>query len=194
MTAKTIRIDRNRCNGCGLCVSACHEGAIGIVDGKADIVRPNLCDGLGSCLPACPQGAISFGEDDAVSMPDLMARPAFQWPIQIGLVSPLMNCFKGTLVIAADCTAFAFDGDFKKRFVSGKPLIIGCPKLDDGARFTKILDILKGNDIDCVEIVRMEVPCCSALTGMVKRAVEESGGSMAISETVITKRGRIAGV
>ena len=65
MIRKIIHIDRNKCNGCGLCASACHEGAIDIIDGKAQLVREHFCDGLGDCLPACPTGAISFEEREA---------------------------------------------------------------------------------------------------------------------------------
>ena len=65
MIRKIIHIDEARCNGCGLCASACHEGAIEMQDGKAKLVRENFCDGFGDCLPACPTGAISFEEREA---------------------------------------------------------------------------------------------------------------------------------
>ena len=65
MIRKIIRIDEEKCNGCGLCASACHEGAIEMVNGKAKLVRENFCDGFGDCLPACPTGAISFEEREA---------------------------------------------------------------------------------------------------------------------------------
>lgn len=191
MITRTVRIDKTKCNGCGLCVKACHEGAMAIVDGKAELVRPNLCDGLGDCLPACPQDAISFIEKDVVMRPGLMADPGYQWPIQIGLVSPMMDRLEGTLVIGADCTAFTYNGDFKKRFIDGKAVIIGCPKLDDRARFQKIDAILKDRDIDKVEIVRMEVPCCSMLTRLVKDSVERSGKDITVEETVISRKGDI---
>ena len=191
MITRTVRIDRERCNGCGLCVKACHEGAMAIVDGKAELVRPNLCDGLGDCLPACPQGAITFVEKDVVRTPGLMADPGYQWPIQMHLVSPMMERLKGTLVIGADCTAFTYMGDFRKRFTDGKALIIGCPKLDDRARFQKVDAILKECDIDRIEIIRMEVPCCSMLTRLVKDSVAKSGKDIEVAETVISKKGDI---
>ena len=65
MIRKIIRIDENLCNGCGLCAKACHEGAIGMVNGKAKLIRDDYCDGLGDCLPACPTGAISFEQREA---------------------------------------------------------------------------------------------------------------------------------
>ena len=118
MIARTVTIDKAKCNGCGLCVKACHEGAMALVDGKAELVKPNLCDGLGDCLPACPQDAISFIEKDIIRKPGLMADPGYQWPIQMELVSPMMERLNGTLVIAADCTAFTYSGDFKKELDS----------------------------------------------------------------------------
>ena len=65
MIRKIIRIDKEKCNGCGACADACHEGAIDIIDGKAELVREHFCDGLGDCLPECPTGAISFEEREA---------------------------------------------------------------------------------------------------------------------------------
>ena len=65
MIRKIIRIDKEKCNGCGACADACHEGAIDIINGKAELVREHFCDGLGDCLPECPTGAISFEEREA---------------------------------------------------------------------------------------------------------------------------------
>ena len=67
MIRKIIKIDQEKCNGCGLCAKACHEGAIGMVDGKATLMREDYCDGLGDCLPACPTGAITFEEREALA-------------------------------------------------------------------------------------------------------------------------------
>ena len=76
MARKLVQIDESKCNGCGLCASACHEGAIGMVNGKAKLLKKELCDGIGDCLPVCPTGAIAFEESGS--------RP---WPVQIKLVS-----------------------------------------------------------------------------------------------------------
>ena len=65
MIRKIIHIDEEKCNGCGICADACHEGAIDIIDGKAKLVRENFCDGFGDCLPGCPTGAITFEEREA---------------------------------------------------------------------------------------------------------------------------------
>ena len=200
--AKTIQIDESKCNGCGLCVEACHEGALALVNGKAKLVRPNYCDGMGDCLPACPQDAISFM--DASSAPtvnpsiqpivmnglNMMSAPGVQWPIQLALVSPRSDFLKGTLVIGADCTAFKID-NFKQHFVGNDPLIIGCPKLDDRARFEKLTEILKENPIKKIKIVRMEVPCCSQLTKIVQSSIKVSGKNIPLEETVVGRNGRI---
>jgi NAD-dependent dihydropyrimidine dehydrogenase PreA subunit len=76
MLRTIIHIDRERCNGCGLCVRACHEGAIGLVDGKAKLLRDDYCDGLGDCLPACPTGAITFETREAAAYDELAVAQA----------------------------------------------------------------------------------------------------------------------
>lgn len=200
---KTIQIDESKCNGCGLCVEACHEGALALVNGKAKLVRPNFCDGMGDCLPACPQDAISFVEDSpsptapnivqpniVMGHPNMMAVPGVQWPIQLALVSPMSDFLKGTLIIGADCTAFKVD-NFKQQFVGKDPLVIGCPKLDDRARFDKLVEIFKNNPIDKVRVIRMEVPCCSQLTRIVQASIEASGKNIPCEETVIGRDGRM---
>ena len=74
MIRKIIHIDEDKCNGCGLCATACHEGAIDIIDGQAKLVRENYCDGLGDCLPSCPTGAITFEEREAPAYDDVAVK------------------------------------------------------------------------------------------------------------------------
>lgn len=199
---RTVAIDRDRCDGCGLCVTACHEGAIALVDGKAALVREDVCDGLGDCLPACPQGAISF-TDPVRSVDDLsgsivnsdpstclMADPGYQWPIQIALVPTVSPHFSGRIVVAADCTAFAIQG-FRERFIGKDAVLIGCPKLDDRQRFDKLAAIFAGNPVTEVKVVRMEVPCCRAIANLVRAAVEKSGKDIPVSEVVISRSGSV---
>ena len=139
MIRKIIHIDEELCNGCGLCASACQEGAIGIVDGKAKLLRDDYCDGLGNCLPVCPTNAISFIEREAAAFDEAAVEANMkanselrQWPVQIKLVPVNAPYFDGAhLLIAADCTAYAY-ANFHQEFIRGKITLIGCPKLDEG--------------------------------------------------------------
>ena len=174
MVRKIIHIDEEKCNGCGLCAEACHEGAIDIVDGKAKLMRENFCDGFGDCLPNCPTGAITFEEREAPAYDEAAVKKAqeakkmedmkhvhheggcpgsrmmqfahkeednspvsttipvsrlAQWPCQIKLVPTQAPFFDGAkLLIAADCTAYAYANmheEFFKRTVGFIALSIG---------------------------------------------------------------------
>ncbi len=224
MIRKIIQIDEDKCNGCGACAAACHEGAIGMVDGKAKLLRDDYCDGLGDCLPTCPTGAISFVEREAaaydeaavkenmkrraandphtggcpgsnvrvmkplvaevpmankdVATPCEAARIPSQlgnWPVQIKLAPVNAPYFdRAKLLIAADCTAYAY-ASFHKDFIRGKVTLIGCPKLDSVDYSEKLTAIIRDNDIQSVTIVRMEVPCCGGLEMAAKKAIQDSG-------------------
>lgn len=230
MIRKIIKIDEERCNGCGACASACHEGAIDMVNGKAKLMRENYCDGLGDCLPACPTGAISFEEretpayDEAAVLaakkaaqetpkpcgcPGSQARVLHreaqnsvteavcpisqlaQWPVQIKLVPPTAPYFSGAkLLIAADCTAYAY-ANFHNEFMRGHVTLIGCPKLDDVDYSEKLTEIIRLNDIQSVTIVRMEVPCCGGLEYAAKQALQASGKFIPWNVVTISTNGII---
>jgi NAD-dependent dihydropyrimidine dehydrogenase PreA subunit len=238
MIRKIIKIDEDKCNGCGQCVNACHEGAIGLVDGKAKLLRDDYCDGLGNCLPVCPVDAISFEEREAADYNEVAVKEAQeqkkenntekkntkiscgcpgthlktikhiqnekatekviqesqlnQWPVQIKLVpydAPYFN--NANLLIAADCTAYAY-GDFHDRFMKNKITLIGCPKLDEGDYSEKLTDILKNNNIKSVTVVRMEVPCCGGIVNAVINAMKNSGKMIPWQVVTISTDGNIS--
>lgn len=230
MKRKIIKIDEEKCNGCGACATACHEGAIEMVNGKAKLTREDYCDGLGDCLPACPVDAITFEEreapaynEDAVRQAKMQkfgvklpcgcpgtqskalkreAAPAvsssapvtsqlMQWPCQIKLVPVNAPYFdNANLLIAADCTAFAY-GNFHNEFIRNHITLIGCPKLDEGDYAEKLTAIIKNNNIKSIKIVRMEVPCCGGIENAAKRALQASGKFIPWQVITISTDGRI---
>ena len=254
MKRKIVSIDENRCNGCGLCVSACHEGAIQLIDGKAKLISDSYCDGLGDCLPACPVDAIKIVEREAADYdeaavaarqaaakghaaptspvplqseplqsspskpplpcgcPGMLAKamapkpaaapapdapaaaPVAQlgnWPVQIKLVNvraPYLQ--NAALLVAADCTAFAY-ADIHRKFMRNKVTLIGCPKLDEGDYAEKLSAILQANDIKSVTVLRMEVPCCGGIASAVQRALQASGKTIPWQVVTISTEGQI---
>ena len=225
MIRKIITIDEEKCNGCGLCAQACHEGAIGMVNGKAKLLREDYCDGLGDCLPACPMNAISFEmrEAPAYNEATVLAAKKEQenlpcgcpgtacrsiekqqtvsrqevpgqlqnFPVQIKLVPVNAPWFDGAnLLIAADCTAYAY-GNFHQEFIRNRVTLIGCPKLDMVEYAEKLKEIIANNDIESVTIVRMQVPCCGGLEYAAKRAIQESGKFLPWQVVTISADGRI---
>lgn len=243
---KTIRniilIDEEKCNGCGQCVTACAEGAIALVEGKAKLISEVYCDGLGACIGECPTGALTIEPREAEDFdeaaveqhltrqgkaplhtqapqpaacptggcPSAMARSLRQsaavssdedsetpsrlanWPVQLMLVPPVAPYLQGArLVIAADCTAFAYPG-FHQRFLGDRVLLIGCPKLDDAAYYRdKLVQLLAPNNIQDIEVVHMEVPCCSGLVRLVRDAIAETGLSIPLTLTRIGIQGEL---
>ena len=216
MVRKIIQIDEDKCIGCGICADACHEGAIGMVDGKAKLLRDDYCDGLGDCLPTCPTGAITFVEREAAAYDEAAveenkkrkAQPVqtteesrqnvssqlSQWPIQIKLAPVQAPYFENAdLLIAADCTAYAY-GNFHQDFIKGRITLIGCPKLDAVDYTEKLTEILCRNTIRSVTIVRMEVPCCGGLEMALRSALAASGKAIPLSVTVMGIKGDIQAI
>ena len=195
MIRRIIQIDEEKCNGCGACAAACHESAIGMVDGKAKLLRDDYCDGLGDCLPACPTGAITFVEREAAAYDEAAVirnqRPLQQWPVQIKLVPTSAPYFDGAkLLIAADCTAYAY-ANFHEDFKNEKIVLVGCPKLDSVDYSEKLEEIIRSNNITEVTIVRMEVPCCGGLEMAAKRALQNSGKFIPWQVATISVDGKI---
>lgn len=241
---KIIKIDEDKCNGCGLCIPNCHEGAIKLIDGKARLVNDIFCDGLGACLGHCPQGAITIEERDAAPFDEKAVRKnkreevcscpgskmvdmrgdkegaigedkgrdgvregrgregmredkgrewkpeLTNWPVQIRLVPTNAPYLKGAdVLVAADCVPFAYPA-FHEKLLSGKVLLVGCPKLDDIELYKeKINEMVKNNGLKSITYARMEVPCCSGLAGLIREAIEISGKNIPFEEIVISIKG-----
>ena len=246
MIRKIVKIDEEKCTGCGLCASACHENAIVMENGKAHLLRDDFCDGFGDCLPACSAGAITIEEREsaeynpaAVEMRKQiltqqasgapMAHPhaggcpgsamhtfnrtqnpsqtsesenetaekttvrseLMQWPVQIKLL-PVQAPFyeNANLLIAADCTAYAY-ATFHRDFIKNHITLVGCPKLDEGDYTEKLTAIISQNNIKSLTIVRMEVPCCGGLERAATEALKASGKFLPWRVVVISRDGEI---
>ncbi len=189
---KVMEIHRDTCIGCGKCANACHQSAIAMVGGKAMVVRESQCDGLGKCLPVCPVDAIHFVEKEV----ETFACPSTQvqlahWPVQIKLVPVTAPYFDGAkLLIAADCTAYAYS-NFHRDYMTGKITLIGCPKLDEGDYTIKLTEIFAENNIQSVTVARMEVPCCGGLERAVKEAIVKAGKELPCQVVTVTVQGEI---
>ncbi len=217
-----VVIDEERCDGCGLCVPACHEGALQIIDGKAKLVSETYCDGLGDCLGECPQGAITIEErevaaydEEAVvkrieqikdekqsakkpqvhggcpgsalrslmpsespshkdSLPEMRSQLK-HWPVQLMLVPPSAPFLKDSdILICADCVPFAVP-DFHGKYLRGKSLLVGCPKLDDLQHYyEKLKAIFSQAKPASIAVLKMQVPCCSGIAQAAIQARNEA--------------------
>jgi NAD-dependent dihydropyrimidine dehydrogenase PreA subunit len=291
MKRKIITIDKKKCNGCGLCIPNCPEGALQIIDGKARLISDLFCDGLGACIGTCPEGAITIEEREAepydewkvmdnvieggtnvikahlkhlkdhgqqefydqaieyltekgITMPedtpgktiiippsdgcpgmkmlfkqkeaggcpgtqtkdrtdekdDLKERkpgkrPSAlrQWPVQLHLLNPRAPYFNNAdLLVAADCVAFTLNG-FHEQYLEGKTLVIFCPKLDDSYEqyVEKLTEILAGNAVKSIAVVRMEVPCCGGTSAIVDAALQKSGKDIPRKEVIVSLTGEV---
>lgn len=264
---KIIQIDEEKCDGCGLCAEACHEGAIQIIDGKAKLVSDTYCDGLGDCLSECPQDAITIVEREAppfdeqavaahlaahknpgtakpavgggcpgsalrsFSRPAEPARagsngtPPFpsgggcpgsamkrfaqaaasdntapatgaqssrlgHWPVQLMLVPPGAPFLKNQdILVCADCVPFTVP-DFHERYLKGKSVLVGCPKLDDLAFYEeKLTAIFAAAQPRSITVLKMEVPCCNGIADAAVTARNRSASDTKLSVYTIGLQG-----
>jgi len=192
-----IEIDETKCDGCGLCVPACEEGAIRVVGGKARVVSDVYCDGLGACLGHCPRGAISIVQRAAAPFDHAAVAPCHNhsrlanWPVQLQLIPPTASYLRGAdLLLVADCVPPAC-ADFHTRFLDGRPVAIACPKLDNTQAYVKKLsDIIQTAQLRSITVVHMEVPCCTGLLHIAQAAVRHVGATIPVHDAVVTIRGQ----
>ena len=276
---KIVKIDEEKCNGCGLCIPNCPEGAIQIIDGKARLVSDIFCDGLGACLGHCPEGAITTEEREAepydekktmenivkagkntiiahlnhlkdhgetnylkealefleekgidvdfkeetecgcthepyhacpgAQMKDLSDEKnekkivadesasrnsqLKQWPIQLHLVPPNAPYFqRKDILLVADCVGYSID-NFHKDYLKDHSLSIACPKLDSDQEIylDKLTILIDEAKINTLTVMTMEVPCCTGLLGLAKRAVEKALRKIPIKSIVVGIKGDI---
>ncbi len=226
MTNKIIKINVEKCIGCGICANTCKQNAIEIIDGKAKVVRESSCDGIGNCLPVCPVNAITFSDAEvknnekknikitSFSCPGSMSKTIqgtlrksslsttnvangqlaselMQWPVQIKLVPSEASYFENSnLLVAADCTAFAY-ANFHQDFIKNRITLIGCPKLDEGNYTEKLTEIIRKNKLKSVTVIRMEVPCCGGIEKAVKEALFNSNKMIPWQVVTISTDGRL---
>jgi len=240
-----IKIDEDKCDGCGDCVPSCAEGAIQIIDGKAKVVNETYCDGLGACLGDCPQGAITMEKREApdydqkavdvhlaklkqktmTPLPTLgvnshtvqgqggcpgSAMKKFEppkklpmanvesdakshlrhWPVQLMLVPPHAPFLKDAdILVCADCVPFAVP-DFHSRYLAGRSLIVGCPKLDDLQHYhEKLKEIIKEATPKKLTVLKMEVPCCTGIAQVAIQARNEVAPEIPIEVITIGIQG-----
>ena len=234
---KIIEIDEEKCDGCGDCVTACHEGAIQIIDGVAKVVNDSYCDGLGDCIGECPLGAITIIEREAVDFDEVavqkhlkttkdssnpfpvieatpetstqqpqsldcgcpgsairqmnktshsvpsgagnVSQPVIpsqlsHWPVQLMLVPPHAPFLKNAdLLICADCVPFTVP-DFHFRYLTGREVVIGCPKLDNiQLYFDKFKAMFVEATPKSITVLKMEVPCCNGIAQVAVQARNE---------------------
>jgi Pyruvate/2-oxoacid:ferredoxin oxidoreductase delta subunit len=229
---KIIQIDEEKCDGCGLCVTSCAEGALAVIGGKARLIKEKYCDGLAACLKECPRGALTIVERQAQAFdkeetekqtnkikevpyasPGSAARQIEEsaveterenyidqkpmlghWPVQLALVPAGAKFLdQADVVIIADCVPFAYP-NLHRDFLRGHAVLVACPKLDDfDEHLAKLKAVLTKSVVKSVTVVRMEVPCCSGLTYLAKKAIEASGRQIPFKEITIGIKGRIIG-
>ena len=193
---KAMLLRDDYCDGLGNCLPACPMDAISFVEREAAAfdeaaVQAHMSkrhEGSGSC-PSSRARVMeqSVGADQASESVSCLR----QWPVQLKLVSPVAPYFSGAdLLIAADCTAYAY-GSFHQDFIDGRVTLIGCPKLDEIDYTDKLTEILVHNNVASVTVARMEVPCCGGIERAVREAIRLSGKEIPCRVTIIGIQGRV---
>lgn len=220
-TRKIVEIDRELCDGCGLCTTACAEGALALdEENKAVLVRDLYCDGMGVCLNVCPTGALTIVEREGEAYDAEAARhhvtnlrgaeaaaavhpgtaeasppspsELTQWPVQLHLISPQAPYFQGAdLLVAADCTAFT-RGSFHTDLLKGRKIVVACPKLDEtGPYLDKLVELIRHNRPKSITVALMTVPCCGGISRLVDQAVAAAGVAVPVHTVMIGLDGEV---
>lgn len=221
MIRKIIKIDEEKCNGCGLCVNACHEAALVLENKKAKLVREDYCDGLGDCLPVCPMNAIHFIEKETLpfneqnqnaarlcessnnrlihikELQNSILNPAHiysqlsHWPLKMHLVPVNAEFLKNANLLIAADCSAFAYGNFHLEFIQGRTALIFCPKLHEYNYAEKLTEIIKYNAVQDIMVTRMAVRCCSVIEDMVKKAIADSGMPVQLIVKTISTDGKI---
>ncbi len=218
---KARLIKESYCDGLGACLSGCPRGAVQVIEREADEFDPEEVEehldrqkAAGMEKPeeftmacGCPSSQIAVfaptagsatkgrsGVTDASKELGAETSELSHWPIQIRLVPPSAPFLKGAdLLVVSDCAPVAYP-NFHHRFVGGKTVLLGCPKFDNKDEYVKkFAEIFRTAGIRSVTVVDMEVPCCSALPAIVRKAMSEAGKDIPLEEIVISTRGKILG-
>jgi len=197
---KAVLTREDYCDGLGDCLPACPVDAISFEEREApaydeDAVRAAKMKKHGVKLPCGCPGTLSKCIKREVPTPTTKSAAVTsqlsQWPCQIKLVPVNAPYFDdANLLVAADCTAFAY-GNFHDDFIRNHITLIGCPKLDEGDYAEKLTQIIRNNNIKSVKVVRMEVPCCGGIENAVKRALQDSGKFIPWQVVTISTDGKI---
>lgn len=191
--AKLAREDY--CDGLGDCLPACPAGAITFEERDAPAYDEAAVRAAkdAKTVHSCPGSQIrtmEHKEGHTARSGTAVQSQLAQWPVQIKLVPVNAPYFDGAdLLIAADCTAYAY-GDFHNEFIRGRVTLIGCPKLDATDYSEKLAQIFLGNQINSITVVRMEVPCCGGMVQAVKRALQASGKDIPCHTAIISADGK----
>ena len=204
MLRKIITIDQEKCNGCGLCAQACHEQAIGMVDGKAALLRDDYCDGLGDCLPVCPTNAITFEVREAAAYDEaaVLANKASQEAeLPCGCPGTQARLLHQQEPAPAQQAATPQNSELQQWPVQIKLVNPHAPYLQN-SRLLVAADCTAfaygdfhrkfiKNDIKSVTVVRMKVPCCGGMEQAVRTALQQSGKIIPWQVVTISTDGQI---
>jgi len=200
---KAKLISEKYCDGLGACLGECPQGAITIEEREAEGFdeeavkhypeeKQHAKEGLPCGCPSATVTRFERQEANEVAQRGAMYQQSMlgHWPVQLTLVPPAAPFLQGAdLVLAADCVPFAY-ASFHHDFLRGHAVLVACPKLDDfQAHQTKLSDILRNSEVNSLTVVHMEVPCCSGLAHMARRAIHSSGKDIPLKEITIGIRG-----